>query len=98
MLEQWWVLGSEDIPLSAPLCVGVTPGYSFGAANTAACSGASASNSLRPRSRSAANTTGRTHCGCLSQFRNKIARVAWGVLHGGRNFEVRSMKTAPQAG
>src|ERR1700735_356394 len=66
MLERWWVLGSEDIPLSAPLCVGVTPGYSFGAANTAACSGASASNSLRPRSRSAANTTGRTHCGCAS--------------------------------
>ena len=29
---------------------------------------------------------------------NKIARVAWGVLHGGRNFEVRSMRTAPQAG
>ena len=28
---------------------------------------------------------------------NKIARVAWGVLHGGRNFEVRSMRTAPQA-
>jgi transposase len=29
---------------------------------------------------------------------NKIARVAWGVLNGGRNFEVRSMRTAPQAG
>ncbi|MFY9893660.1 MAG: IS110 family transposase [Xanthobacteraceae bacterium] len=29
---------------------------------------------------------------------NKIARIAWGVLHGGRNFEVRSMRTAPQAG
>ena len=29
---------------------------------------------------------------------NKIARVAWGVLHGRRNFEVRSMRTAPQAG
>jgi transposase len=28
---------------------------------------------------------------------NKIARVAWGVLRGGRNFEVRSMRTAPQA-
>jgi transposase len=28
---------------------------------------------------------------------NKIARVAWGVLHGGRNFEVRSMSTVPQA-
>ena len=28
---------------------------------------------------------------------NKIARVAWGVLHGDRNFEVRSMRTAPQA-
>ena len=28
---------------------------------------------------------------------NKIARIAWGVLHGGRNFEVRPMKPAPQA-
>src|SRR5947209_9119407 len=28
---------------------------------------------------------------------NKIARVAWGVLHGDRNFEVRPMKPAPQA-
>jgi len=28
---------------------------------------------------------------------NKIARVAWGVLNGGRNFEVRSMRTAPHA-
>lgn len=28
---------------------------------------------------------------------NKIARIAWGVLHGGRNFEVRSMKPAAQA-
>ncbi len=28
---------------------------------------------------------------------NKIARMAWGVLHGGRNFEVRPMKPAPQA-
>jgi transposase len=27
---------------------------------------------------------------------NKIARIAWGVLHGGRNFEARSMKPAPQ--
>ena len=24
--------------------------------------------------------------------------TAWGVLNGGRNFEVRSMRTAPQAG
>jgi transposase len=28
---------------------------------------------------------------------NKIARIVWGVLHGGRNFEVRPMKPAPQA-
>lgn len=28
---------------------------------------------------------------------NKLARIAWGVLHGGRNFEVRSMKPAAQA-
>jgi hypothetical protein len=21
---------------------------------------------------------------------NKLARIAWGVLHGGRNFEIRS--------
>src|ERR1700730_2518978 len=28
---------------------------------------------------------------------HQIARVAWGVLHGGRNFEVRSLRTAPQA-
>jgi len=28
---------------------------------------------------------------------NKLARIAWGVLHGGRNFEVRSMKSAAQA-
>jgi transposase len=27
---------------------------------------------------------------------NKIARIAWGVLHGGRNFEVRPMKLVPQ--
>ena len=27
----------------------------------------------------------------------KSARVAWGVLHGCRDFEVRSMRTAPQA-
>jgi transposase len=27
---------------------------------------------------------------------NKIARIAWGVLHGGRNFEVRSMRAALQ--
>ncbi len=25
---------------------------------------------------------------------NKIARIAWGVLHGGRNFEVRPMNQA----
>lgn len=28
---------------------------------------------------------------------NKLARIAWGVLQGGRNFEVRSMKSAAQA-
>ena len=28
---------------------------------------------------------------------NKLARIAWGVLHGGRNFEVRSMRSAAQA-
>jgi transposase len=28
---------------------------------------------------------------------NKIARIVWGVLHGGRNFEIRQMKPAPQA-
>jgi transposase len=28
---------------------------------------------------------------------NKIARIAWGVLHGGRNFEVRPMTPAIQA-
>jgi transposase len=28
---------------------------------------------------------------------NKLARIAWGVLHGGRNFEVRSMKPAAQS-
>ena len=28
---------------------------------------------------------------------NKIARIAWGVLHGGRNFEVRPMTAVPQA-
>jgi transposase len=28
---------------------------------------------------------------------NKIARIAWAVLHGGRNFEVRPMTPAPQA-
>jgi transposase len=27
---------------------------------------------------------------------NKLARIAWGVLHSGRNFEVRSMKSAVQ--
>ena len=27
---------------------------------------------------------------------NKLARIAWGVLHGGRSFEVRSMKPAAQ--
>jgi hypothetical protein len=25
---------------------------------------------------------------------NKIARIAWGVLHGGRNFEIRPMNQA----
>jgi transposase len=28
---------------------------------------------------------------------NKIARIVWGVLHGGRNFEIRPMKPASQA-
>jgi len=28
---------------------------------------------------------------------NKLARIAWGVLHGGRNFEVRPLRPAPQA-
>ena len=28
---------------------------------------------------------------------NKIARIAWGVLHGGRNFEVRPMTPASQS-
>jgi hypothetical protein len=28
---------------------------------------------------------------------NKIARIAWGVLHGGRNFEAKSMKPRVQA-
>jgi transposase len=28
---------------------------------------------------------------------NKIARIAWGVLHGGRDFEVRAPRSAPQA-
>ncbi len=28
---------------------------------------------------------------------NKLARIAWGVLHGGRNFEVRPLRSAPQA-
>src|SRR6202050_5674656 len=28
---------------------------------------------------------------------NKIARIAWGVLHGGRNFEVRTLRPAPHA-
>jgi transposase len=28
---------------------------------------------------------------------SKLARIAWGVLHGGRNFEVRSMRSAAQA-
>jgi len=28
---------------------------------------------------------------------NKIARIVWGVLHGGRNFEVRTPKPALQA-
>jgi transposase len=27
---------------------------------------------------------------------NKLARIAWGVLHGGRNFEVRPMTLGPQ--
>ena len=27
---------------------------------------------------------------------NKLSRIAWGVLHGGRSFEVRSMKPAAQ--
>src|SRR6516165_5975225 len=27
---------------------------------------------------------------------NKLARIAWGVLHGGRSFAVRSMKPAAQ--
>jgi transposase len=28
---------------------------------------------------------------------NKLARIAWGVLHGGRNFEVRTLRPAPHA-
>jgi transposase len=28
---------------------------------------------------------------------NKLARIAWGVLHDGRNFEVRPMTPAPQS-
>jgi transposase len=28
---------------------------------------------------------------------NKIARIVWGVLHGGRNFEVRTFRPALQA-
>ena len=28
---------------------------------------------------------------------NKIARIVWGVLHGGRNFEVRTLRPALQA-
>src|SRR5262249_8927563 len=28
---------------------------------------------------------------------NKIARIVWGVLHGGRNFEIKPMKPASQA-
>ncbi len=28
---------------------------------------------------------------------NKLARIAWGVLHGGRNFEVRPMTPAPHS-
>ena len=41
-------------------------------------------------------------CRRLNRFKltialaNKLARIAWGVLHGGRNFEVRSMKPAAQ--
>jgi hypothetical protein len=27
---------------------------------------------------------------------NKLARIVWGVLHGGRNFEVRPMTLGPQ--
>jgi hypothetical protein len=28
---------------------------------------------------------------------NKIARIVWGVLHGGRNFELRTFRPALQA-
>jgi len=32
-----------------------------------------------------------------SALANKIARIVWGVLHGGRNFEVRTLRPTLQA-